>query len=76
MKNVRVTQECVASLLDESLPRNFLSISPDNALLPLLFALRELEVDNAPGCSFAVFAESPLLELPLVLAFAVAVLAT
>jgi len=66
----------VASLLDKSLPRDFLSFSPDDTLFPLRFALRELEVDDAPRCSIAVLAEFPLLELPVVLGLTVVVLAT
>jgi hypothetical protein len=69
-------QENVAPLLGEFLLRNLLPISPDHASLALRPSQSDLAADDIPALSFGVLAKPSFLELPLVLAFTVAVLAT
>ena len=52
--------------------RNLHSIFPDHILLALHLPKSDLTADDIPSLSFTVFAEAPSLELPLVLALAVA----
>jgi hypothetical protein len=56
--------------------RNLLSISPDHSPFALRSPQFDLAAEDIPAFGFAVFAKVPFLELPLVLAFAVAELAT
>jgi hypothetical protein len=62
-------------LFDEHLPRNFLATFADHAHLASLLTLCDFAVDSSPAYCCTVLAEAPFLELPLVLAFAVARLA-
>jgi hypothetical protein len=63
-------------LFVEFLLRNLLSVSPDHTPFALLLPPCDLAANDVPALSFAVLAEAPFLELPLVLALAVAVLVT
>jgi hypothetical protein len=62
------------SLLVECLLQNFLATSTHCTSLALLLPYRELTEDSVPAPCCAVLAETPFLELSLVLAFAVVVI--
>jgi hypothetical protein len=62
----------VTPFLVEFLLRNLHSIFPDHSLFALRLPKSDLTADNIPALSFTVFAKAPSLELPLVLALAVA----
>jgi hypothetical protein len=60
------------SLLDEYLLRKFLASFANHTRLASLLPLCDLAVDDLPAQCCTILAEAPFLELPLVLAFTVA----
>lgn len=63
----------MASLLLDCLLRDFLATFPHDTPLAFLLSFRDLAMDDIPAHCCVVLTEAPFLELPLVLALAMAV---